>query len=60
MEAAEKRKPGRPGGKDFPVVRKLRLTVEQAEELKALAVSAKCSEPEFLRRAFEKAKREGL
>jgi hypothetical protein len=57
------RKPaaGRPEGKPYPIVKQLRLKMEDAEDLKHLARQWRTSESEAARRAIrEAAKREGL
>jgi hypothetical protein len=55
------RRPGRPKGLAYPVIKQLRLRQDDADDLKALSERWRCSEAEAMRRAIrEAAKREGV
>lgn len=43
---------GRPPGKPFPVLKQIRLTAEDAEELQALVLLLRTTEAEVLRRGL--------
>ncbi len=47
---SERRKPGRPHGKPYPITKQLRITEENAQRLADLAEAWKVSESEVIRR----------